>query len=141
MSKSVGVGSASLILVFTVLCLTIFSLLTYASADADQALADASLQMLTHYYAADTLAEQILADILEADDIPERIHDVDIITEWDWITGYSHIMYACPVSDTQALYVDVAVSPDAYDILVWEVRNKEENPWEDGNALPVWEGF
>lgn len=141
MNKSVGVGSASLILVFTVLCLTIFALLTYTSADADQALADASLQMLTRYYAADTLAEQILADILEADDIPERIHDVDIITKWDGIAGYSHIMYACPVSDTQALYVDVAVSFDTYDILAWEVRNEEENPWESDHALPVWEGF
>lgn len=137
----IGVGSVSIILVFTVLCLTIFAVLTYATANTDKTLADAAVQMAERYYAADTLAEQILAEIMEADNIPESIRGVDILNEWDWEEGIEHVVFSCPISDTRELYVDVAISFDSYDVLIWKIRNAGESVWETDKGLPVWEGF
>jgi len=44
MGKSgIGVGSASIVLVFAILCLTIFSLITYVVAGNEKALVDAKV--------------------------------------------------------------------------------------------------
>lgn len=139
--NSIGMGSASIILVFTVLCLAIFALLTYASAHADKSLADASARMTKSYYAADTLAEQILAEVLASEDVPDEYLGVDIYNEWDWMAGVERVIFSCPVTDTQELYVEAVISIDSYDVLVWKVRNITEDTWEPESGLPVWEGF
>ena len=62
-----AVGGISLLVVFAVLCLTIFGLLSLATVQADGRLADASAQAVTDYYAADCEAQAILARLLSGD--------------------------------------------------------------------------
>ena len=49
----IGVGSASIVLVFAVLCLTVFSLITLVVAGNDKVLVDAGAKLVTAYYEAD----------------------------------------------------------------------------------------
>ena len=56
-----AVGGVSLLVVFAVLCLTIFDLLGLATVQADRRLADASAKAVADYYAADSEAQEILA--------------------------------------------------------------------------------
>lgn len=134
--SGMGVGSASIVLVFAVLCLTIFALISFTAANVDKTMSEVSIKTVKEYYEADTLAECILAEILESDTIPETIRGVDIITDWD--SSATYVMYSCPVSDTKSLFVKVALNMDSYDILLWQMQ--EAGEWETEGGLSVWGG-
>ncbi len=63
--SGVQVGGTSIIMVFILLCLTVFAVLTLQSASADLRLANKSAEASTRYYEADAEAERILAQIDE----------------------------------------------------------------------------
>jgi hypothetical protein len=48
--KGMGIGSASLVLIFAVLCLTVFALISLSAAQNDKALADANAALVKAYY-------------------------------------------------------------------------------------------
>lgn len=130
-----GFGSASAALVFAVLCLTIFTLITFTSAKNDKALADAEASLVTGYYEADTLAEYILAELLGTDTAPDSIRGVEITSHRD--TG--EVEFSCRISDRKELYVKVALRESSYDILCWRMRDTGE--WDAEEGLPVWPGI
>ena len=154
-----GVGSASIILVFAVLCLTVFSLITNVVARNDKALADAEAELVKGYYAGDTLAEQILAKIIEIaeerydageheekiftgiienDAIPRTIFGVDIETSRDMDTFTAVVRYVCNLSDKKALYVELAFEMDSYEVRSWKMTDTDK--WEFDDTLNVWLG-
>lgn len=65
-SFKMGVGISSLLLIFVVLCLTTFAVLSYLTANADHKLTDKTGDTVSAYYAADGAAQQKLADIDDA---------------------------------------------------------------------------
>ena len=56
-----AVGGSSLLVIFAVLCLTVFALLSLSSVQAERRLADAATQAVVDYHEADLRAEEILA--------------------------------------------------------------------------------
>jgi len=139
MSKSgIGVGSASIVLVFAVLCLTIFSLITFVVAGNDKALVDAKAEMVTGYYEADTLAELIISDILAAAEIPDTIRGVKINTGFDERLNKETVYFFCDISGSKSLYVNLAIANDSFDILSWRMYDKEE--WEIDDSINIWTG-
>lgn len=134
----IGVGSASIVLVFAVLCLSVFTLISLSTATSDKALTDAAVETVTGYYRADTLAEYILADILAADAVPETVRGVAVSSVLDFDTSASIASFSCPISDVKELYVEVAVFEDTYDILNWRMRDVGD--WSVDDSLPVWPG-
>ena len=63
---TVNAGGAIIIIIFVVLCLTIFGLLSFTTSFADKKLADKNLQSVSQFYAADALAEKKLAVIFNS---------------------------------------------------------------------------
>ena len=88
-------GGSSLLVIFAILCFTVFTLLALSTAQADSRLADASAKAVSDYYRADLEAENILAQLRQGT-IPENVHVKDNV--------YS---YTCSISDTQMLMVEV----------------------------------
>jgi len=145
MGKSgIGVGSASIVLVFAVLCLTVFSLITFVVAGNDKNLVDAKAALVTGYYEADALAELIYSDILAAADgsdsapIPDTIHGVQLNRGFSERFNTETIYFFCDISDAKALYVNLAVHNDSFDILSWRMYDKDE--WESNDTTNVWTG-
>lgn len=132
--SGMGVGSASIILVFAVLCLTIFALISFTAANVDKTMLNISAKIIQDYYEADTRAECILAEILASDIIPDTIQGVEIDTEEDWDIEY--VRFECPVSDNKTLYVEIALGDDFHEILAW--RLQDIGLWEPDEKLPVW---
>lgn len=54
-------GGSSILVMFAVLCLTVFSMLSLATARTDARISQASADGVSAYYAADMQAEEILA--------------------------------------------------------------------------------
>jgi len=134
----IGVGSASIVLVFAVLCLTIFSLITFVVAGNDKALVDAKVQLVSGYYEADALAEQILVDILNAESIPDSVRGVEIYTQWDEALGADTTYFYCDITDIKALYVNLLIREDSFDILSWRMYDTDE--WVFDDSINVWSG-
>ena len=120
------VGVSSLLVIFSVLCLTVFALLSVSAVQADQALRSRTAQAVEGYYMADCAAHETLAR-LRAGDIPPGVE------ENEGVFSYTH-----PISDTQQLAVTVAVSGKDYTVLRWQAVSTAA--WNAGEHLPVWDG-
>ena len=121
-----AVGANSLLVIFAVLCLTVFTLLSIATVQADRRLGDRAEAAVAGYYQADCQAEAILAQ-LRAGEIPPNV------TYQDGVYAYF-----CPISQTQALAVRVRITSTAYTVLQWQAISTSQ--WEADNRLPVWNG-
>ena len=124
------VGISSLLVIFTVLCLTVFAMLGLSTVRADGRLSDASAAAVSAYYEADCQAETILAR-LRAGELPEGV-TVDVRPNGDIYA------YACPISDTLALDVEVRAEGTSYTVLQWQMVSTAD--WEAENTLELWDG-
>ena len=118
-------GASALLVVFSVLCLTVFAMLSLTTARAERRLSDASAAAVTAYYAADLEAEEIFAR-LRAGEQGENVAHVGGI--------YS---YSCPISENQTLEVELEETAGAWKVLRWQV---EASPPQTEQVLPVWNG-
>lgn len=121
-----AVGGSSLLVMFAVLCLTVFALLGLSTVQADGRLGEASAQATQAYYAADCQAEETLSR-LRAGELPAGVMQ-------EGNTYY----YTCPISQTQALSVAVSVEGTAYEILRWQAVSTAQ--WAPDTTLDVWDG-
>ncbi|MBR7148694.1 MAG: hypothetical protein IKD13_07660 [Firmicutes bacterium] len=121
-----AVGGTSLLVMFAVLCLTTFAVLSLSTVKAGDRLATASAEAVTEYYAADLEAERILSR-LRSGEIPEGVTAEG--------SAYS---YFCPLSETQELHVKVRVEGDVWEILQWKVVSSVD--WEADETIDVWDG-
>lgn len=127
------VGGSSLLVIFAILCLTIFALLSLSTVQADDRLAEAAAGSIEGYYEADTNAETILARLRQGD-----VPNVVKLTETE--TGVT-AEYACRISDTQTLYVTVSFNGmlgDDYDIVRWQAVSVAT--WQPNDGITVWDG-
>ena len=120
------VGASSLLVIFAVLCLTIFALLSISTVQANGRLSDHAANAVTNYYEADAQAEEILAK-LRSGEVPAGVS-----REGNLYT------YTCAVSDTQLLAVQVVVENGDYTVLRWQVMSNVR--WEADDSRPVWSG-
>lgn len=134
-----ALGGSSLLVVFAVLALTVFALLSLSTVEADVRLADASAQAVTGYYAADCAAQEILARLRNG----ETVEGVEMETaKVDYIDRPAGLertcRYAVPISDTQELQVEVILHGADYKILRWQAV--PTGKWEPDDHLDVWGG-
>ena len=122
-----AVGASSLLVIFAVLCLTVFALLSIATVRADGRLGDKVEEAVIGYYQADCQAEEILARLRNGE-VPAGV-----------TLEHGVYTYACPISDTQVLAVQVYLDEDTYQILRWQARSTVS--WQADDRIPVWNGI
>ena len=133
-----GVGSASIVLVFAVLCLTVFSLITFVVASNERRLVENEAVLVTGFFEADALAESIVAEILMADEIPQEVQGVEVHTQTDFDSGAEIITFSSPIDERIAILVRLAIYYDRYDIISWRLYNTDE--WVYDGGLNIWTG-
>ena len=136
-----AVGGISLLVVFAVLCLTVFALLSLATVQADGRLGDASARAVEDYYAADCTAQAVLAWLRtgeRGDAVPE---DLTVSTTFaDYGGRFEEVRaFTVPISDTQELQVEVRVDGADYEILRWQAV--PTGGWDLDGGLDVWDGL
>ena len=120
------VDGASLLVIFAVLTLTVFALLSLSTALANDRLSSAAAQAVYDYYQADCQAEAILAQLRQGRQPPGVARQGDVFA------------YSCPISDTQTLLVEVRLDGDTYTILRWQAVSTA--PWQPDDSLNLWDG-
>ena len=138
--EGMGVGSVSVILIFSILCLTIFSLITLSISRNNSALADARADLVVSYYEADAKSELIVAHIKESIEtdgkFPTKVGDTTIELNFDDDLGIETAVFIYPISDEKELYVRVAMDGNKLRVLNWQMLNIGE--WEFDGSLGVW---
>lgn len=118
------VGGSSLLVIFAVLCMSVFALLALATVQADVKLAEENTKAVMQYYDADLKAEQIVARLRRGEEVSGVIQK-----------GNTYA-FSCDVSDTQILSVVVRIKNDNYEVLQWKEIAVEE--WNPEEHIKVW---
>lgn len=123
--SSPAVGGSSLLVIFSVLCLTVFALLSVSTVQADRRLATASAEAVQAYYQADRQAEEIFARLRAGQTVPGVVDDG------------SACHYSVPISDSQTLFVTVTRQETGWQIQRWQTVASD---FLEIDFLPVWDG-
>lgn len=121
-----AVGGSSLLVIFAVLCLTVFAMLGLSTVTADGRLSQKNAAAVQAYYDADTRAETILAR-LRTGEVPAGVS----------AAGDTYT-YSVPISDTQTLDVEVRLTDGAYTVMRWQAVFTAQ--WQADTGLDVWDG-
>lgn len=122
-----AVGGTSLLVIFAVLCLTVFSLLSLSTVRADERLSQASAKAVSDYYGADAEAEEILAQIRQGN-VPEQVS----------VKG-DRYTYTCLISENQNLVVELRFDGKHYIVERWQAETSRSE--EIDQSLHVWDGI
>lgn len=131
MKRGGGVsGAVSLVMIFCVLCLAVFAVLTLATADREAKLAEMTARNAADYYEADRRAVEAAAALQRGKDV-----SADITVTWSGDVA----SFTVPIGEDQALDAAVRVQDGKpCEILRW--RTVYTGTWEPEEYLNVWDG-
>lgn len=125
----INIGSSSILLVFVILCLVSFAVLSIVSANADNKLSARVLERTTAYYTACNQAEQSLAGM---DQTLRRVYESSADEETYFASVGHGKSYVIPISDLQSLQVSIDIlypqtaEDPFYQITSWQVMNMNQ---------------
>lgn len=157
-SSFVNIGSSSLLIIFLILCLATFAILSISSAKSDYSFSERLADRKTQYYDASAAASQILdnidarlAELAETDNSGGRtpyldhvissfhetqINDITLLCRS--VNKETIISYQVPTGDNQALDVQLRItdytrSATYYEIKSWHIISTGN--WENDQKL------
>lgn len=157
---SVGIGGSLILVIFVVLCLTIFSVLSFTTAYSDLKLSKKTEQITVDYYAIHGEAEEKLAEISEklvkydeslsksvsfnnyVEEKVSEIADVSVIKQDDKaITIYYEVLGDAnqKINVTLKILYDETNNKPYYEIMSWNLSNIELPKYEE-EIVDIWEG-
>lgn len=119
-----NIGSSSILLIFVVLSLIAFAILSFVSANADAKLSEKVLNRTTSYYEACNRAELSLCNIEQT--LMDIYKSADNEQKYYLLTGGEILSYTYPISDIQSLSIELEILyPDTeagpyYHIKKWQ---------------------
>jgi hypothetical protein len=156
MSAASGIGVTTLFVVLLILCLTVFSVLTFASAQADLRLSRKTAEMVGSHYAADSAGAAISAmagafwaqgaarptpedcERLEQDISAYAGAEVSYAEVSDDGEGFA-VAYGISIDTLLALEIELYLPAGGVcEALSWRVVSHE--PGQTEEWLPVWQG-
>lgn len=132
---SMNIGLPSILLIFVVLCLVSFGILSLVSANSDRKLSKKVLSRSATYYGICNQAEEMLADVqkqLES----AYLSCIDETSYWEIIQNIQ-TSYTFPVSDLQNLQITLTfLYPDSLDgdffqIDTWQVVTASDLEYDE----------
>ncbi len=118
-------GGSALLVIFGVLCLTVFALLSLSTALSQQRLTEGALTRVEAYYKADALAEETFARVRAGETVAGVTRDGAVYR------------YSCAISDSETLEVELRREGDTWTVLRWQTVVYSA-PLEE--HLNVWSG-
>lgn len=123
-----SVSGISVLMVFLILCIAIFAVLTLSAAQNEWHLTERNETQVNNYYACDSLAQQQLAELHTAvqqggvgalDGAAYRVHGSNVIFETAQVGN-------------RKMYVEVEVRESNLRIIEYRLINTDMNDYDDG---------
>lgn len=125
----IQIGTSSLVLIFVILALTVFAVLSLTRVLADDRLSDRSADWVAAYYEADCKAEEMLKSINEAAEKDKANAGI--------------VSFTVPINDTMSLEVEAVLMDTPRDGRYYAVSKWQEvysSEYEIDESMPVWDG-
>ena len=144
-----GVGYVSVMLIFALICLTIFAVLSFKAALSTDSFNDRSGEFMRQYYSADTAAKKTLSQLNDCafsakasgffeDAFTESAQSIEGVTVRPTSRGVS-VSYKVAINERQELLVNAVFDESGkYSIEQWRSRNIYEETSDE--HLGVWDG-
>ncbi|MBR1660133.1 MAG: hypothetical protein IJ705_07435, partial [Oscillospiraceae bacterium] len=97
-------GAASLVMIFCVLCLAVFAVLTLATAERERQLSELTAGRASDYYAADAEATRIVAALARGEDPGVAVSWQSLSAPWEVAE------FSLPAGGEQTLQVQVRLN-------------------------------
>ncbi len=152
--QRIQIGTSSLILIFTILCLVIFSTLSLTSAKADYKLAVKNEQSIKTYYKVDNQGEILKRDVnkkmINLASQANSNEEFKVLIKKSFDEAYDEdkncVIYKLDAGSEQFLLVEMRLSnynevelgKENYKIMVWTIQNKVD--YEIDDNMPLWDG-
>ncbi len=146
-TANLGVGYTSIMIIFALVCLVIFAVLSLKAASSDEALNERSGEYLKEYYIADNIAKQKLCEL---DELSYKARETEFFTEaFQELAEDKSVEirivrdgcsadYSVPINERQELSVSVTFKASGeYEIDRWQCRTLFS---EKDDHLHVWDG-
>ena len=118
------IGTSFMLLIFVILCMVTFSVLSLSSSMKDYELSKKSAKRTSEYYNACNMAEEKL------EQIDEQIKNNEISKDI--------IEFTVPVNDYESLQVSLKIHPQSsprYSVITWKQISSQN--WSGDETLPV----
>ena len=125
-SASPSIGGTSLLVIFSVICLAVFSVLSLTTGQTEKRLSDKAADAAAAYYLADNQAEEIFACLRNGKNHEAAVWEGNICT------------YQVAISTHQVLEVRLCKDAEGWTVLRWQTRSHIDT--SNTNSLPVWDG-
>jgi hypothetical protein len=141
-SMGLNMGSASIIMLFAVLCLTVLAALSLLSANSQLRLTQRSAAVMESYYDADLRASEIYESVLRGDysEVEEIVSDGG-----DTYYNYTVMAEIKPENGSKSgenpslsLSVSLLESGGAFSVYRWKII--ESDDWNPNDELNLWGG-
>ena len=124
-----NIGSASIIMLFAVLCLTVLAALSLLSANSQYALSERSAEVTRAYYAAEVRAVEIY-DLVKNGDLTD-------------VSSYEHngetlYSYTVNIDEFQSFSVLLSTSDGKTEVRSWKII--EAGNWTPDDFFDLWTG-
>lgn len=153
--QRIQIGTSSIVLIFTVLCLVVFATLSLASAKADYSLSMKNEQSVKSYYDADSKGEELKEEIniqlvnIAAQTSNDEEFENLIKLKFKEAFNESSNTISCniEVNSEQFLFIqlllcnyeEIKEGKENYKVMCWVIKNKVD--YEIDNNIPVWSGI
>ena len=141
MKNRINIGTASIILIFIILCLAVFSLLSLSDGNSALGLARRRADSVTAYYQADAMGQEFIQAAVSALDgnksMEEALSDAALLMPEGTESGVDEagrLYCEIPMNAGQALRIELDGS--SREVLASYVYNREDYAIDD--SLPVW---
>ena len=136
-SYGVNIGSSSILLIFVILCLVSFAVLSIVSAQTDYKLSRKLAERTTKYYKANNEVESYLRDLQAS---LEKIYEDSATAEEYFAVAGHDTTFSIQLSEQQMLNVHLTIlypgdGKGYYEINTWKVETQDTLELDD--TLPV----
>lgn len=146
MKRTANIGTSFLILIFIVLCLAIFSVLSISNAVRENGFSEKNAAAVREYYRADGEGVAFLANISEGlkkaqGNNPDEIKDWMLKTYGDfYVEETNRFCTDVDMATGQSLRVEIEANWEEQicQVVAWNVYEKEITQIDQ--AIPVWNG-
>lgn len=136
-----NVGSASIIMVFAVLCLTIFSVLSFTTSSSDLRLSQRASKSISDYYLAEYRAEDKVLQISNQVKKDGNLDSLKALSgEISKNSSEFTFSFTEPVDDRRMILVELAFDKNN-DITITRWNLLSSSDWIPDNSMDVWSGM
>lgn len=148
-NAGIGVGYITVMIIFAILCLTVFAVLSFRAAGSNDALNDRAGNYLKDYYAADMSAKETLSRLDEiaeelkgsaffAESFEEEAESIESVSVKSLPNG-CNVEYSVGINDRQSIFVSITFFENGeFEINEW--KSITNDTFEDDPGLNVWDG-